>query len=188
MRKQMILFAALYVALTSGTAQAGAERPAQAQPCMACHGAEGVSDNPDWPNLAGQHETYLADQLEAMRSGERFNAEMAPFVQNLSDQDIQVLAAWYSAQQPATAANGDAGLVERGRQLAGACSACHGYQGRPVADEWPILAGQHADYLETQLLAYKRDERIHPLMQAAVSRLDEEAFAALAAYYSQLEY
>ena len=77
--------------------------------------------------------------------------------------------------------------MERGRQLAGTCSACHGYAGKPVADEWPILSGQHATYLQTQLLAYKRGERVHPLMQAAVAKLAETEFAALAAYYSQLE-
>lgn len=186
MKKHLIVGAALLAALVTGTAQA--EAPAQAQACVACHGSNGVSSNPAWPNLAGQHETYLAQQLFAMRSGERSNPLMTPFVRNLSDEDIQVLAAWYSAQEPATAANGDAGLVDRGRQLAGACSACHGYAGKPVADEWPILAGQHATYLQTQLLAYKRGERVHPLMQAAVAKLAEKEFAALAAYYSQLEH
>ena len=183
MKKHLIIGAALLAAFITGAAQA--EAPAQVQACVACHG---VSGSPVWPNLAGQHETYLAQQLEAMRSGERNNALMAPFVKSLSDDDIQVLAAWYSSQEPVTAANGDAGLVERGRQLAGACSACHGFAGKPVADEWPIIAGQHAPYLQAQLLAYKRSERIHPLMQAALSKLGEDEFASLAAYFSQLEH
>lgn len=165
-----------------------AEPPAQTQSCVACHGARGVSNNPAWPNLAGQHESYLVLQLEAMRSGERYNAQMAPFVKNLSDEDIQILASWYAKQPPVTMANGNAERVDRGRQLAGTCTACHGYQGRPVANEWPILSGQHAAYLQSQLLAYKRGERIHPLMQAAVAAFDEDSFDALAAYYSQLEY
>lgn len=186
MKKHLIVGAALLAALVTGAAQAEAP-PKQAQACVACHGADGVSGTPAWPNLAGQHETYLAQQLKAMRAGERSNPLMDPFVKDLSDEDIHVLASWYAAQEPATAANGDAGLVERGRQLAGACSACHGYAGKPVADEWPILAGQHAAYLRTQLQAYKHDVRIHPLMQAAVAQLAEKEFAALAAYYSQLE-
>lgn len=185
MKKHLIVGAALLAAFVTGAVQAQA--PVQAQDCVACHGADGISSSPAWPNLAGQHETYLAQQLKAMRSGERSNPLMTAFVQNLSDEDIRILASWYSTQQPAVAANGDAALVERGRQLAGACSACHGYAGKPVADEWPILAGQHAAYLQTQLQAYKRGERIHPLMQAAVAQLPEKEFAALAAYYSQLE-
>lgn len=187
MKKPMILGVALFAAaLACGTARA--EMPAQAQSCVACHGAKGVSGNPVWPNLAGQHESYLVLQLEAMRSGERYNAQMAPFVQNLSDEDIRVLASWYAQQPPAIMANGNAELVDRGRQTAGTCTACHGYQGKPVANEWPILSGQHAAYLQGQLLAYKRGDRIHPLMQAAVAPLDEDGFAALAAYFSQLEY
>lgn len=185
MKKHLIVGAALLAVLGAGTAQA--EAPAQAQACVACHGANGVSGNPEWPNLAGQHETYLAQQITAFRSGVRDNALMAPFVQNLSDADIQVLAAWYAKQELATAANGDAGLVERGEQLAGACSACHGFAGKPVADEWPILAGQHATYLQNQLIAYKKGERVHPLMQAAVAKLPEKEFGALAAYFSQLQ-
>ncbi|MDO8861959.1 c-type cytochrome [Haliea sp. E1-2-M8] len=185
MKKHLILGAALLAALVTGTVQA--QPPAQAQACVACHGSNGVSSNPAWPNLAGQHETYLAQQLVAMRSGERSNPLMAPFVRGLSDEDIKVLAAWYAAQELATAANGDADLVERGRQLSGGCTACHGYAGKPVADAWPILAGQHAAYLQAQLLAYKHDVRIHPFMQAALAGVAEKEFEALASYYSQLQ-
>lgn len=185
MKQHLILGVALLAALVTGTVQA--EAPEQAQACVACHGLKGVSGNPAWPNLAGQHENYMVDQLKSMRSGERSNPLMAPFVQDLSDEDIQVLASWYAAQDPATAANGDPDLVDRGRQLSGGCTACHGYAGKPVAEEWPILAGQHAAYLRTQLLAYKHDVRVHPFMQAAVAAVAEEDFEALAAYYSQLE-
>jgi len=58
--------------------------------------------------------------------------------------------------------------------------------GRPVADEWPVLAGQHAAYLKTQLQAYKSGARVNPLMQAAIAQLGDAEFAALAAYYSQM--
>ena len=185
MKLHLIVGAAVLAAVATGEVQA--EPPAQVQACVACHGADGVSGSPAWPNLAGQHETYLVRQIRAMRSGDRISAMKTPFLSGLSDEDIQVLAAWYSSQDIGVAANGDAKRVERGRQLAGACSACHGHNGKPVADEWPILAGQHAAYLQKQLRAYKDAERIHPFMQSAVEGLDEEDFAALAAYYSQLE-
>ena len=59
-------------------------------------------------------------------------------------------------------------------------------QGVPAADEWPIIAGQHAQYLQQQLAAYKSGARVNPHMQAAIAHLGEEQFKALAAYYSQL--
>jgi len=125
-------------------------------------------------------------QITAFRDGSRSNPVMMPFVAGLTDADIAALAAYYSAQTPAVAANGDTGLVAVGENLSGYCKACHGMAGVPVADEWPILAGQHAPYLQKQLQAYKSGARINPLMQAAIAHLGDEEFAALAAYYSQL--
>jgi cytochrome c553 len=180
----MILAALCCTVLTAATA---AETPAQAQTCVACHGSAGVSDNPEWPSLAGQNAAYLELQITAFRDGERKNPPMMPFVANLSDADIAELAEFYAGQEAAATANGDPALVEAGRQLAGYCSACHGFAGRPATGQWPIIAGQHAPYLEAQLLSFKRGERIQPLMQAALDKLGEKEFAALAAYYSQLQ-
>lgn len=72
----------------------------KAQLCAACHGPEGISVNPLWPNLAGQHEQYLAKQIKAYRDGERSEVTMDPFVKNLSDQDIADLAAYYASLSP----------------------------------------------------------------------------------------
>lgn len=177
--------AALVLATASLLTQA--EMPPQATACATCHGADGNSENTLWPNLAGQHAEYLALQLRAFRDGVRENPAMAPFVADLTDADIQVLADYYAAQSPAVAANGDADLVHRGQQLSGSCSACHGYAGVPVTKRWPILAGQQAAYLQQQLSNYAREKRIHPLMQAAIGKVDPVDFAALAAYYSQMQ-
>ena len=65
--------------------------------CAACHGGEGISPTPVWPNLAGQKEQYLAAQITAFRDGTRQNAQMAPMVANLSDEDIANLAAFYAS-------------------------------------------------------------------------------------------
>jgi cytochrome c553 len=160
--------------------------PAKAQACAACHGQTGISSNPEWPNLAGQHAGYLAVQIKAFRDGSRSNPVMAPFVAGLTDADITDLAAYYSSQTPAVAANGDPALVDVGQNLSGYCVACHGMAGVPVADVWPILVGQHAPYLQKQLSAYKSGARVNPLMQAAIAHMGEAEFAALAAYYSQM--
>lgn len=184
MRKWII--ACMLVLSGANLAQAG-DMPAKAQACVACHGQSGISTSTEWPNLAGQHATYLAIQIAAFRDGSRSNPVMAPFVAGLTDADIAALAAYYSAQAPATAANGGAALVSSGENLSGYCKACHGMAGVPVADDWPVLAGQHAPYLQKQLAAYKSGARINPLMQAAIAHLGDTEFAALAAYYSQLE-
>lgn len=66
--------------------------------CASCHGAAGVSNNPMWPNLAGQKEQYLAKQIKAFRDGIRKDPMMAPMVATLSDDDIANLAAFYASQ------------------------------------------------------------------------------------------
>ncbi len=160
--------------------------PAKAATCVACHGARGVSENAQWPNLAGQKAAYLVDQITAFRDGERSDPLMAPVVAQLTDSEIANLASYYAAQTPAAAANGDSSLVAKGENLAAYCKACHGVKGQPVAKVWPNLAGQQAQYLQQQLSAFKRGERVSPLMHTVLMPIDEENFAALAAYYSQL--
>ena len=90
-------FAGPAIAQTTGDAAAG---KAKAGLCSACHGPAGLSVNPLWPNLAGQHQAYLAAQIRAYRDGEREEITMQPFVQDLSDQDIEDLAAWYASLSP----------------------------------------------------------------------------------------
>ena len=80
-----------------GDAAAG---KAKAALCAACHGPVGVSVNPAWPSLAGQQPVYLAKQIRLFRDGERVEPTMQPFVQNLTDQDIEDLAAYYASLSP----------------------------------------------------------------------------------------
>ena len=84
-------------AVAVGDAQAGATKAAM---CAACHGQNGISANPLWPSLAGQHEAYLVKQIKAFRDGERTDVSMQPFVANLTDQDIEDIAAHYAALSP----------------------------------------------------------------------------------------
>ena len=73
---------------------------AKAALCAACHGVAGVSINPLWPSLAGQQEQYLVKQIKAFRDLEREEITMQPFVENLSDQDVADLAAFYAGLSP----------------------------------------------------------------------------------------
>lgn len=70
---------------------------AKAATCAGCHGAAGISNNPLWPNLAGQKEAYLVKQMKAFRDGTRTDPMMAPMSKPLSDDDIANLAAYYSS-------------------------------------------------------------------------------------------
>jgi cytochrome c553 len=67
--------------------------------CEACHGKTGMSVDPNYPNLAGQHQSYLIKALSDYRSGKRNNAIMASFAGPLSNQDIEDLAAWFASQE-----------------------------------------------------------------------------------------
>ena len=87
--------AAQGAAEAQGDAKAG--RAKAESVCAVCHGVDGLAKIPEAPNLAGQNETYLIAQLQAFRSGERKNEMMSIVIQNLSDADIENLAAYYSA-------------------------------------------------------------------------------------------
>lgn len=82
--------------IAKGNASAG---KAKTTTCQACHGLDGKSVLPEYPNLAGQYESYMEKALRDYRDGRRSNPIMAPMAANLSDQDIEDLAAWYSSQE-----------------------------------------------------------------------------------------
>ena len=98
MRKLVItlLSAATFIAplAMAGDIEAG---KAKAAVCSSCHGPAGISIAPIWPNLAGQKEQYLVKQIKAFRDGVRQDPTMQPMVGNLSDTDIDNLAAYYSS-------------------------------------------------------------------------------------------
>ncbi|MDZ4730579.1 MAG: cytochrome c [Xanthomonadales bacterium] len=84
------------VSMAEGNPAKGQEK---AVTCEACHGKDGRSIDPNYPNLGGQYYSYLVKALSDYRSGNRSNAIMASFAANLSNQDIEDLAAWYASQQ-----------------------------------------------------------------------------------------
>lgn len=89
-----LLLVGASVAMAGGDAAAGKAKSAV---CAGCHGANGISAVPIYPNLAGQKEAYLAAQIKAFRDGTRANAIMAPMAKPLSDADIDNLAAYYAS-------------------------------------------------------------------------------------------
>ncbi len=177
--------------LAAGSADAG---QAKSVTCVACHGTDGNSISPEWPNLAGQHPSYLVKQLKAFRDGQRENALMSPMAMGLSDQDIEDLAAYFSAQklrggeaEPAKLATGQrvyrAGNLKR--EVA-ACAGCHGPAGlgNPTAN-YPALQGQQATYVAAQLRAYRSGARAtdpNQMMRNVAAGLSDEEIDAVASY------
>ena len=177
--------------------------PAKAQPiasqiCAACHGADGNSPLPMNPSLAGQHPEYLFKQLNEFKSGSRNNAVMMGMVAGLSAEDMRNLAAYYSAQKPGESAAKDKDLVAQGRKLfrggnlatgVAACAGCHSPNGAGIPSQYPRLAGQHPEYVATQLKAFRAGERandVNNMMRAAAARLTDKEIAAVAEYLSGL--
>ena len=193
------------LALAKGDAEAGATKAAI---CTACHGVNGNSVNPEWPNLAGQNARYIEEQLKLFRAGHRNNAVMYPLAMALTDEDVADLAAYYAGQTPsgleADPANYKMGEAlyrggDRTRNIP-SCTGCHGPVGLGnPGSGFPALRAQHSTYTIKQLLDYTSDQRYLDLatgtptksrnghmMASIAKRLTEEDKKALASYIQGL--
>ena len=182
----------IILALAANVAKGDASKAAV---CVACHGVDGNSINPIWPNLAGQGAEYTVQQLNAFKTKKRNNAVMWPFASNLTEEDMWDIAVYYSKQKISVnasemTAGGNAEKLYRGGdsdRLIPACTACHGPNGAGNGPaKYPSLRGQHAAYTELQLLAYKKGTRKHPMMEAIAQKLSDEDIKTLSTYLSAL--
>lgn len=167
--------------------------------CAACHGPQGISSNPQWPNIAGQHPKYFIKQLEDMKSTDVRNVpEMHALVMTLNKKDMDDLAAYY-AKMPLVHSNTPEQFLKRGEQIyrggdfkqrITACIACHGPKGTGNAQAgFPVLAGQHAAYTVVQLNAFKEKKRkndLNHIMQDISSRMSPKDMEAVAYYIEGL--
>ena len=132
--------------------------------CAACHGEDGNSVAPTFPKLAGQNERYLLKQMQDIRDQQRPVPTMVGQVDNMTDDQLADIAAYYASQtQTGGQASPDrlklgaqvyrAGVSETG---VAACAGCHGATGAGNAPAgWPMLAGQHSDYIASQLRKWR---------------------------------
>ena len=183
-----------------GDAEAGKTK---SMVCASCHGVDGNKAlMPEYPNLGGQHASYLEEQLHQFKSGVRNNAIMLGQVAALSDQDMADLSAYF-ASQPVSVGGASEDLVEQGQAiyLAGveskgipACTSCHGPQGlgNPAA-QYPALSGQNAAYTIKQLKDYQSGERIgdsatnnQKIMIDIAKKLSDAEMTAVSDYVSGL--
>ena len=134
----------------------------RAEACQACHGAQGVSENPTIPSLAGQLDKFLQWQLVFFRSGRRANEIMGPMAAELTDEDVRNLGAYFASLPagPPPVTDIDPALRQAGQQLAEQhrCAACHtdSFGGKQGA---PAIAHQHKDYLVKALTDYRSSAR-----------------------------
>ena len=183
--------------LVDGSIDAG---KAKAITCTACHGTEGNSTIPTWPNIAGQSAGYLVAQLAAFKNSSRTDPLMAPQAMMLSDEDMRNVAVYFESLPAAAMAVANPATVRKGESLfrggdansgTPACLACHGPSGRgnPAAI-YPALQGQHATYTAKQLRDYASGSRTSDgktrIMRDISSRLSSDDIDALASYMQGL--
>lgn len=176
------------------TARAYAQRIAITV-CGTCHGPRGNSTQPKFPRLAGQNAHYLAGQLKAFRAQTRGDPDAVGYMwgmaAELDDATVEALAAYYAEQKPEPSSAGrDAPLVARGREIfehgiqsegVPACSSCHGPDAHGL-QEFPRLAGQHAQYVLKQLASFQSSMRNVAIMHGVAQNLRLPEMEAVAAY------
>ena len=173
--------------------------------CGACHGADGNSAVPNFPKLAGLGEKYLLKQMTDIRDGRRPVAAMAGQVDNMTDQDLADIAAFYDAKER-TSEMADEDLVALGRKVymsgimerkVAACSGCHSPSGKGNGPAgFPGLAGQHADYIAAQLKMFRTgyespegrtNDGDSKIMRTTAFELSDLEIKAVASYASGLK-
>lgn len=168
------------------------------QVCAACHAKDGNSPLSVNPNLAGQFPEYLSNQLLSFKTGKRKSAVMSGIVAALTPEDMKNLGAYYGEQMPKPGAAKDKELVAFGQKIyrggnaataVPACASCHTPDGAGIPSQFPRLAGQHAEYVLTQLKAFSSGERADDnskMMRAIALKLSEPEMRAVAEYISGL--
>ena len=162
------------------------------QVCQACHTSDGSRGAPTYPILQGQHADYLVKQLTEFKAGKRDKAIMKPMASQLSDADMRNVAAFYASKQakpgksksPSTTALGmkiwRGGIAEKSVP---ACAGCHGPAGAGIPAQYPRLAGQHAEYVQSQLESFRSGKRANsPQMNTIAARLSDAEIAAVSDY------
>jgi cytochrome c553 len=166
--------------------------------CAVCHGRQGHSVSPTFPNLAAQQQVYIENQLKAFKSETRGDPDAQAYMwgmaSQLSDETITELAAYFSSQPPPPPEAGDPALIAEGRKIFTGgvpshgippCASCHGPKAAGHG-MFPRLAGQHAPYLLKQLLVIQNVLRTAPVMHGIVKDLTRDQMQAVVTYLASL--
>jgi cytochrome c553 len=134
----------------------------KASVCSGCHGENGISQTENIPSLAGQPDQFIQWQLVFFRAGSRKNDQMQPIAEEITNEDVRNLGAYFAAMTPPTAAEDkDPDLSKKGAQVAVGrrCASCHtdSFAGTKAVAR---LAGQREEYLVKALHDYKSSQRV----------------------------
>jgi cytochrome c553 len=192
----------LLAASTWAAEAAPAERadPARGQAlaaaCGACHTQDGTRGLPANPILQGQHAEYIVKQLSEFKAGKRVNAIMNGMAAAVAEPDMKHIAAFYASKKAEPGAAKDKANVALGEQIyrggiaakqVPACAGCHSPNGAGIPAQYPRIAGQHAEYAEAQLIAFRSGARANSAqMNAIAARLSDREIKAVADYVTGL--
>ncbi len=166
--------------------------------CGTCHGVNGRSVSPTFPNLAAQTAPYIEAQLHAFKDQSRADPDAQAYMwgmaSQLSDATISALGSYFAAQPAAPGKPGNPALIAQGKQLfeegvparqIPPCASCHGAHAQGMTI-FPRLAGQHAPYLLKQLLVIQSVLRTAPVMHGVVKDLTKDQMQAVVAYLESI--
>lgn len=164
--------------------------------CAACHGADGNSGTPANPKLAQQHPEYIIKQLQEFKSDKRSNAVMKGFASALSDADMKNIAYWVGSKKAKPGFSTDKSLVQMGERIyrggiadrqVPACAGCHSPNGAGIPAQFPRVSGQHAEYVATQLTAFRDDKRKNSAQMSQVAaKMNDREIKAVSDYIAGL--
>jgi cytochrome c553 len=192
MPKSIAAFLSLAALLFGAPSLAQGDEAARklAEPCIACHGPNGNSQNPDYPVLAGQSWRYIYIQLKDFKEGRRTDPVMSAMAATLSRDDMIALGNFFAAQKPLPIAfKADSAKVEAGRKISDAvlCPMCHlgGFVGQ---NEIPKVAGQYPQYIRKQLMDFRARRRTNDAgnMTSVAGTLSDEDIENLTQYIANL--
>ncbi len=178
---------AVLLAVHSAHAADVAAGKEKAELCIGCHGENGISQMENIPSLAGQQDQFIQWQLVYFRAGSRKNEQMQPIVEQLNNEDIRNLGAYFASLTPPKAPEDDnPDLSAKGKQAAVGrrCASCHtdNFAGTKAVAR---LTGQREEYLLKALRDYKSGQRVgggQAAMADVAYPLSEEEIEALAHY------
>jgi cytochrome c553 len=166
--------------------------------CGTCHGVNGRSVSPTFPNLAAQQAPYIEAQLKAFKDQSRADPDAQAYMwgmaSQLSDATISALGGYFAAQPAAPGRGGNTALIAQGKHLfeegvparqIPPCASCHGAHAEGMAT-FPRLAGQHAPYLLKQLLVIQSALRTAPVMHGVIKDLTKDQMQAVVAYLESI--
>ena len=164
--------------------------------CQACHTADGSRGLSANPILQGQHADYLFKQLTEFKAGKRQNAVMNGMAAPLSEADMKNVTAFYASKKTPTGASKNKDTVQLGEQIyrggiasknVPACAGCHSPNGAGIPAQYPRLAGQHAEYTEAQLNAFRAGTRTNSApMTGVTAKMNDKEIKAVSDYIAGL--